>query len=119
MISLKNKNIFIAGGSGYLGSVLCEEILKLDGNLFLADQDIKTSELVIKKLQKKYPKSKIIFSHLDMIDPKSISKNIKLNVLVKEILSEKIGLCNQGQINRDVLVELDEIKQRISKLEQI
>ena len=36
MISLKNKNIFIAGGSGYLGSVLCEEILKLDGNLFLA-----------------------------------------------------------------------------------
>ena len=29
MISLKNKNIFIAGGSGYLGSVLCEEIMKL------------------------------------------------------------------------------------------
>lgn len=78
MISLKNKNIFIAGGSGYLGSVLCEEILKLEGNIFLADQDIKRSELVIKKLQKKYPKSKIIFSHLDMIDPKSISKNIKL-----------------------------------------
>ena len=46
MISLNNKNIFIAGGSGYLGSVLCEEILKLDGNLFLADQDIKRSELV-------------------------------------------------------------------------
>ncbi len=78
MISLKNKNIFIAGGSGYLGSVLCEEILKLDGNLFLADQDIKRSELVIKKLQKKYPKSKIIFSHLNMIEPESISKNIKL-----------------------------------------
>ena len=50
MISLKNKNIFIAGGSGYLGSVLCEEILKLEGNIFLADQDIKRSELVIKKL---------------------------------------------------------------------
>ena len=47
MISLKNKNIFIAGGSGYLGSVLCEEILKLEGNIFLADQDIKRSELVI------------------------------------------------------------------------
>ena len=51
MISLKNKNIFIAGGSGYLGSVLCEEILKLNGNLFLADQEIKRSESVIKKLQ--------------------------------------------------------------------
>ena len=46
MISLKNKNIFIAGGSGYLGSVLCEEILKLDGNIFLADQDIKRSKSV-------------------------------------------------------------------------
>ncbi len=78
MISLKNKNIFIAGGSGYLGSVLCEEILKLEGNIFLTDQDIKRSELVIKKLQKKYPKSKIIFSHLNMIEPESISKNIKL-----------------------------------------
>ena len=78
MISLKNKNIFIAGGSGYLGSVLCEEILKLEGNIFLADQDIKRSELVIKKLQKKYPKSKIIFSHLNMIEAESISKNIKL-----------------------------------------
>ena len=47
MISLKNKNIFIAGGSGYLGSVLCDEILNLEGNIFLADQDIKRSELVI------------------------------------------------------------------------
>ena len=38
----------------------------------------KRQELVIKKLQKKYPKSKIIFSHLNMIEPESISKNIKL-----------------------------------------
>ena len=75
MISLKNKNIFIAGGSGYLGSLLCKEILRLDGNLFLADQDIKKSKLLIKKLQKKYPKSKIIFSPLDMIDSKSIFQN--------------------------------------------
>ena len=49
----------------------------------------------------------------------AISKNIKLNVLVKEILSEEVGLVNQGQINKDVLDELDEIKKRISKLEQI
>ena len=40
----------------------------------------------------------------------AITKNIKLNVLVKEILSEKIGLGNQGESNRDVLIELDEIK---------
>ena len=49
----------------------------------------------------------------------AITKNIKLNVLVKEILSEKIGLSNQGESNRNVLSELDEIKKRISKLEQI
>ena len=49
----------------------------------------------------------------------AISKNIKLNVLVKEILSEEARLVNQGQINKDVLDELDEMKKRISKLEQI
>ena len=49
----------------------------------------------------------------------AITKNIKLNVLVKEILSEKIGLGNRGERNRDILIELDEIKKRISKLEQI
>tara|TARA_Y100000991_G_scaffold172688_1_gene134480 strand:+ start:116 stop:331 length:216 start_codon:yes stop_codon:yes gene_type:complete len=49
----------------------------------------------------------------------AITKNIKLNVLVKEILSEKIGLGNQGESNRDILIELDQIKKRISKLEQI
>ena len=49
----------------------------------------------------------------------AITKNIKLNVLVKEILAEKIGLVNQDESNRDVLIELDEIKKRISKLEQI
>ena len=49
----------------------------------------------------------------------AISKNIKLNVLVKEILSEEVGLVNQGQINKDVLDELEEMKKRISKLEQI
>ena len=49
----------------------------------------------------------------------AISKNIKLNILVKEILSEEVGLVNEGQINRDVLDELDEMKKRISKLEQI
>ena len=49
----------------------------------------------------------------------AISKNIKLNVLVKEILSEEARLVNQGQINKDVLDELEEMKKRISKLEQI
>ena len=42
----------------------------------------------------------------------AISKNIKLNVFVKEILSEEAGLVNQGQINKDVLDELEEMKKK-------
>ena len=56
MISLKNKNIFIAGGSGYLGSVLCEEILKLEGNIFLAKNIFPSSfNISSHKTEPRYP----------------------------------------------------------------
>ena len=48
----------------------------------------------------------------------ALSKNIKLNALVKEILSEKVKSNIPQETNRDVLDELDEIKNRISKLEK-
>ena len=48
----------------------------------------------------------------------ALSKNIKLNALVKEILSEKIKSNIPQDTNRNVLDELDEIKKRISKLEK-
>ena len=49
----------------------------------------------------------------------ALSKNIKLNALVKEILSEKIKLIiPKDEINKKVLDELDEMKKRISKLEK-
>ena len=48
----------------------------------------------------------------------ALSKNIKLNALVKEILSEKIKSNIPGEIDKSVSDELDEIKQRISKLEK-
>ena len=48
----------------------------------------------------------------------ALSKNIKLNALVKEILSEKIQSNIQQETSRNVLVELDEMKSRISKLEK-
>ena len=48
----------------------------------------------------------------------ALSKNSKLNTLVKEILSEKIQSNIPQETRRNVLDELDEMKSRISKLEK-
>tara|TARA_B100000575_G_scaffold283343_1_gene276079 strand:- start:490 stop:705 length:216 start_codon:yes stop_codon:yes gene_type:complete len=48
----------------------------------------------------------------------ALSKNIKLNALVKEILSEKIKSNIPSEIDKSVSDELDEIKKRLSKLEK-
>tara|TARA_B100001063_G_C16469587_1_gene407227 strand:- start:337 stop:549 length:213 start_codon:yes stop_codon:yes gene_type:complete len=48
----------------------------------------------------------------------ALSRNIKLNALVKEILSEKIKSNVLQETSRNVLDELDEMKSRISKLEK-
>ena len=48
----------------------------------------------------------------------ALSLNIKLNALVKQILSEKIKSNIPSEINKSVSDELDEIKKRISKLEK-
>tara|TARA_B100001093_G_scaffold405454_1_gene393708 strand:- start:1033 stop:1182 length:150 start_codon:yes stop_codon:yes gene_type:complete len=47
----------------------------------------------------------------------ALSKNSKLNTLVKEILSEKIQSNIPLKTSRNVLDELDEMNTRISKLE--
>ena len=48
----------------------------------------------------------------------ALSQNIKLNALVKQILSEKLESHIQVENNKSLLDELDEIKKRISKLEK-
>jgi len=47
----------------------------------------------------------------------ALSRNIKLNALCKEILSEKIKSDFLGEVDKSVADELDEIKKRISQLE--
>ena len=47
----------------------------------------------------------------------ALSKNSKLNTLVKEILSEKIQSNIPLKTSRNILDELDEMNTRISKLE--
>ena len=49
----------------------------------------------------------------------ALSQNIKLNVLVKQILSEKIKSNIPIEIDKSVSDELDEMKKRISKLEKL
>ena len=49
----------------------------------------------------------------------ALSQNIKLNALVKEILSEKIKSKTSSKIDKSFSDELDEMKKRISKLEKL
>ena len=49
----------------------------------------------------------------------ALSQNIKLNALVKQILSEKIKSNIPSEIDKSVSEELDEMKKRISKLEKL
>ena len=49
----------------------------------------------------------------------ALSRNIKLNALCKEILSEKIKSDFPGEIDKSVSDQLDEIKKRISQLESL
>ena len=48
----------------------------------------------------------------------ALSQNIKLNALVKQILSEKIKSNIPSEIDKSVSDELEKIKKRISKLEK-
>ena len=47
----------------------------------------------------------------------ALSRNIKLNALCKEILYEKIQSDIPGELNKSVSEELEQIKKRISQLE--
>ena len=48
----------------------------------------------------------------------ALSQNIKLNALVKQILSEKMKSNIPSEFDKSFSDQLDEIKQRISKLEK-
>ena len=48
----------------------------------------------------------------------ALSQNIKLNALVKQILSEKMKSNIPSEFDKSFSDELDEIKKRISKLEK-
>jgi NAD(P)-dependent dehydrogenase (short-subunit alcohol dehydrogenase family) len=59
MFSLKNKNVLILGGAGYLATPVSKAIAKAGGNLIIADLAIERAKVLAEKLQTKYPDSKI------------------------------------------------------------
>ena len=72
MFDLTNKTILIAGGAGYLGSQLCEAILLHNGNVCIADIDFEKTNSLKRLLSKKFPKSNIFSTNLDIKNENSI-----------------------------------------------
>ena len=72
MFDLTNKTILIAGGAGYLGSQLCEAILLHNGNVCIADIDLEKTNFLKHVLSKKFPKSNIFSTNLDIKNENSI-----------------------------------------------
>ena len=77
MFDLHDKTILVAGGAGYLGSSLCDLIIKSGGKLCIADIDLEKMDSVFKQLKKKYPEAKILTSFIDMSDEPSIIKTVE------------------------------------------
>ena len=61
--NLKNKNIIITGGNGFLGNQITDALLKEQANVFVID--IKKSKKKSKKNQKKSKKTKKKNAHIN------------------------------------------------------
>jgi len=60
MFSLKNKNILVFGGAGYLATPISKSIVESGGNLIIADLDLERAKILAKELNSQYPGSKVI-----------------------------------------------------------
>jgi len=78
LFSMKNKNVLIVGGAGYLGSEMTTTLAELGAKIIIASRDKKKSLIFIKSLKKK-TKSKITFLEVDISNKNSI-RNLKEKV---------------------------------------
>ena len=78
LFSMKNKNVLIIGGAGYLGSEMTITLAELGAKIIIASRDKKKSLIFIKSLEKK-TKSKITFLEVDISNKNSI-RNLKEKV---------------------------------------
>ncbi|QZY56312.1 SDR family oxidoreductase [Crassaminicella profunda] len=54
LLDLKGKTIFITGGSGYLGSSMCEGLAEFHANLIIGSRNYEKNKKFTKELNKKY-----------------------------------------------------------------
>lgn len=54
LFSLKNKTVFITGGSGYLGTAMCEALAELGSDIIIGSRDKVKCEQFAKRLEIKY-----------------------------------------------------------------
>ena len=85
--SLKNKKVFVIGGSGLIGSEITEALISASAEVINLDKDKKKS-LIMKK---KYSSNKYKFFPFDVENMKNLDKNIS-------ILFKKFG-CPDVLIN--------------------
>ena len=96
---MKNKNVLITGGCGFIGSKLCLEYLKLNYNVFCIDRKKKEGFNFINSLEKKY-KKKFNYYNCDL------EKLGEIKIFIKKI-KKKINnldiIINNASITGDSL----------------
>jgi NAD(P)-dependent dehydrogenase (short-subunit alcohol dehydrogenase family) len=96
LFSLKNKTVFITGGTGHLGTGMCEALAELKANIVIGSRDKEKSELSAKKLSEEFG-VKASGVQIDITNPESIEKALSfieetyggLNVLINNAWSGK------------------------------
>src|SRR5205814_2456091 len=71
LISMKDKDILITGGAGYLGSAMCETLAELGGNLAIASRDKIKCESFAEQIRKRYG-TKVVSLSIDITNLSSV-----------------------------------------------
>ena len=75
MFSLKEKNILVFGGAGYLATPISKSIVESGGNLIIADFAEERAQNLAKELESKYPDSKVIANGtVNTDDPEAVKR---------------------------------------------
>lgn len=95
MFSLKNKNIIITGGGGFLSRNFIEGIYELNGNPIILENDRNKIKILRKEILSKFGKNPDCYL-IDITDWKSVKKN---SLILKRKYKSIDGLINNAARN--------------------